>query len=166
MRVGFVDECKTPSFALVLVVVESEAVVTARTASLSLRMKGQRRIHFKNESDSRRRQILSAYAKLEFDVLIFESKRRSHYEARRSCLLALADAASPQGITQLVFETDQSTVKLDGEVLRKSQIRFKHLPAHQEPCLWLPDAYGWVNQRGSNWATYLKDHDFQKVIVQ
>ena len=165
MRVGFVDECKTPNFALVLVLVAESSVVDVRSTSLSLRMKGQRRIHFKNESDSRRKKILRSYAKLDVDLYIFESRKKSHFDARRSCLEALVAASQNLGVVHLVFETDESIVKLDAEVLRNSNIRFRHSPAHQEPCLWLPDAYAWANQRGSHWLSFLNDRCFTKVTV-
>ena len=65
MSIGFyVDESKVRGYTIVVAAVHSQHAVTLRKALIKLRMKGQRRIHFVDESAQRRRMLLSAMSQV------------------------------------------------------------------------------------------------------
>ena len=57
--------------------IDMEIAPAARIAVNRLRLKEQRIIHFVLESDSRRKSILAAFAKIEFQVVMFVIKGKS-----------------------------------------------------------------------------------------
>ena len=64
---------------------------------------GQRRIHFKCESDSRRRLILSRMCSLDVRVSVWVVKNRSDKDARPLSFRALIGEAARDGIGQLIL---------------------------------------------------------------
>lgn len=54
---------------------------SSRTTLRNLRARGQRRLHFADESDPRRRKILSAMAELETETVLYVASHRISWRA-------------------------------------------------------------------------------------
>lgn len=78
---------------------------------------GQPRLHFKSESDSRRRQILSRMCALDVRVSGWLVKQRSDREARPLSLAALTEDTVRGGVAKLVIERDASLERPDRRLI-------------------------------------------------
>lgn len=152
----FVDESKARGYYVVATAAGS--VRGAETALRQLLKPGQRRLHFKSESDSRRRLILSRMCELDVRVSVWMVKGRPDREARPMCLGALVDDALQEGVEQLVIERDESLEKADRQLIaaavRRGQpatLRYEHAAPHTYPLLWVSDAVAWCYSNGGDW---------------
>lgn len=120
---------------------------------------GQRRIHFKSESDSRRRLILSRMCALEVRASVWIVKQRPDKEARPLSFSALIEEAARDGVGQLVIERDASVEQADrrliAEILRREDVvgfQYRHAAPHEHPLLWVSDAVAWCYSSGGDWV--------------
>ena len=158
--IGFVDESKARGLLVACTVANPGDVVAARRVLNGLRMKGQRRLHFKSESDSRRRSICSSLVTLPITVRIYQTKGKADRSSRALALDAVVrDLAAVQG-TRLVIERDDSLVQSDRAALFQSvrahsvpDLRYEHPSAHEEPMLWVSDAVAWCYAKGGPWRS-------------
>ena len=160
---AFLDETKRDRYTVVVALLRPSEVDAARKVMRSLAL--QRRIHFRKEGDARRQQIIAGISVLDVQVRVYTSGARNDRTARAEILeVAVADLAR-SGVTRLVLETDASVVASDRRVLNAAvqaagateRLRYLHLPAHQEPLLWIPDAVAWCWTKNRNWRS-LVDH--------
>ncbi len=159
MTALFVDESKVRDYILVAVVVPSGESAALRKAVDALRMRGQRRVHFRSESDGRRRVILSALVEHGFTSRVYRVSGRSEPVARERCLSAVTADAVSLGATRLVLEKDDSYVDFDRRAIRRQlerdgaldRVAYLHERAYAEPLLWVPDAIAWASARGGDW---------------
>lgn len=126
----------------------------------------QRRIHFNNERDSRRSQIMARLAELPIEAVIYEAcGAANHKVARHSCLAAMVRDHIARDVRYLVLERDDSLVEFDRERLRAEllaanaagRIRFDHARAFEEPLLAIADAVAWCWGRGGHWRVKAKN---------
>ncbi|KAF0964936.1 MULTISPECIES: hypothetical protein [Rhodococcus] len=156
---AFVDENKTRGITVVAAIADPRAVDTARKALTALRLRGQERIHFKSERDSRRRQICSTITALDVHVRVYDATTLDAKTGRTRCLEQLVTDLAAEGASRLVLEQDDSLVKADRATLYtatrrhgvEEKLRYQHLPARSEPMLWIPDAVAWCLARGGQW---------------
>lgn len=113
----YVDESKARGYYIVATATAIGDVQASERALRDLLKPGQRRIHFKSESDSRRRQILSRICALEVRVSVWVVKERSDKEARPLSLGALAEEAARTGVAQLIIERDESLERADRRLI-------------------------------------------------
>lgn len=154
----YVDESKARGY---YVVATASAIGDVQVAERSLRdllKPGQRRIHFKSESDSRRRQILSRMCALDVRVAVWVVKQLPDKEARPLSLGALVEEAARAGVSQLIIERDESLERADrrliADVLRRqdgSELLYRHVAPHEHPLLWVSDAVAWCYSNGGDW---------------
>ncbi|WP_369371554.1 hypothetical protein AB1046_22755 [Promicromonospora sp. Populi] len=160
----FVDETKARDYLLVAVAIDSADLKAARSTIRSLTMPGQARLHMHRESDSRRRKILAAIAKLPVEATIFRAggadrPRRKEADRRKSCLEELVAGALRDAQTSICIEHDDSMIQMDRSVLvavtkahhAENTLRYRHDRAASEPLLALPDAVAWAWARGGEW---------------
>ncbi|MEZ3160625.1 hypothetical protein AB1K54_08745 [Microbacterium sp. BWT-B31] len=154
----YVDESKARGYYVVATASAVGDVQTSDRALRALLKPGQRRIHFKSESDSRRRQLLSRMCELEVRVSVWIVRQRSDKEARPLSLGALAEQAARNGVAQLIIERDESLERADrrliAEVLRRagtSDMQYRHAMPHEHPMLWVSDAVAWCYSNGGDW---------------
>jgi hypothetical protein len=119
---------------------------------------GQRRIHFKSERESRRREILSRMNELDVRVAVWIVKGRPNKEARDLCIAEVASEACRSGANQLIIERDDSLVAADrrliASVLRREEhtgLQYQHAAPHEYPLLWVSDAVAWCYSSGGGW---------------
>lgn len=125
-----------------------------------LLLPGQSALHFKNERDGRRRQLLGAICGLPVEAFVYVSAAKSQVEARRACLEALVADLAGEGAQWLVLELSDGDLAADRRTLfdavRKhfeagDGLRYAHLRASAEPLLWVPDAVAWAWSHGGGW---------------
>lgn len=154
----YIDESKARGY---YVVATASAVGDVRASERALRdllKPGQRRIHFKSESDSRRRQLLSRMCALDVRVSVWVVQGRPDKEARPLTLGALVAEACRAGVAQLTIERDASLELADrrliADVIRRagsSEMHYRHVAPHENPLLWVSDAVAWCYSNGGDW---------------
>ena len=154
----YVDESKARGYYVVATATSSGDLRVSERALRDLLKPGQRRIHFKSESDSRRRQILSSMCALDVRVSVWIVKRRSDKEARPLSLGALVAEAVESGAALLIIERDESLERADrrliAEVIRRAgspELQYRHVAPHEHPLLWVSDAVAWCYSNGGDW---------------
>jgi len=158
----FADESKRNSFVLAASSIPEDQVAKMRQVVNSLRLPGQRRLHFVGERDSRRLQIIRAF--IEADVAtattIYEASGIADQKVARDAVITrLTCDALRQGAQMMVLELDDSLEAQDRwvirEQLRKSDrpdsLRYEHRRAHEECLLSIPDAIAWSWCKSSQW---------------
>jgi hypothetical protein len=156
----FVDETKDRGYLIAAAVLVPRDLGPARTELRQLLLRGQSRIHFKKERDSRRHIILSKMVTLGAKVTIYDASAQcSEGEARASCLEATIADAADLGAHRLVLEQDDSWLERDRKLLyqqvRKAgcaeTLTYEHMRPSSECLLWIPDAIAWCWAKGGDW---------------
>jgi len=162
---AFVDETKVRGLTVVTAIFEPRDLAHARSVMNSLRMKGQERLHFKSERDSRRRQIMTAICELPVVVDIYDTwPATTTREARPAVLHRLIADLASNGAHRMVLEQDDSVMHADRRTLYESvrahgvegRLVYEHLRAKSEPLLWIPDAVAWCWVKDNNWRERAK----------
>lgn len=109
---AFVDECKAKKYLLVATIVDPKEMPEIRKLLNGLRMKGQRRIHFATESDSRRKQILSALKGCKFNGIYELAPSQNEKLARQELWERLIPRLVVQGVSKLFIELDETNMSL------------------------------------------------------
>ena len=125
---------------------------------------GQRRIHFNNERDRRRDQILKKIATINVGCIICTARDSSQDAARALALSDMVTRLLGRGVVHLVLETRQGQDHRDrvviGETVARAGIKRRFTYHHQapvgEPMLWVPDAVAWAWGRDSVWQQLVK----------
>lgn len=154
---AFVDESKVGGYYVVVTLLAPADIGRVRSAVRSLLLPGQKRMHFRDEKDSRRKQILGAFAELPMQAQVYIAQGVRDKEARPLCLEAMAKDLLKGGVERLCVERDESTEVADKRLLaaylrdQPDAFRYDFLRASEEPLLWVPDAVAWCFQRGGHW---------------
>src|SRR5690606_24416162 len=127
---------------VVAAVADPSSLEHARRTLAGLRMKGQERIHFKSERDSRRRAICSALVTLNVQVRVYHAAGLTPRLGRPRCLETLVGDLAELPVSRLVLEQDDSTVKSDRRVLFEAagkhgireQLTYHHLQIGRASC--------------------------------
>jgi len=155
----FVDESKSKAYYVAASVIASVDVAGARRSILALRRPGQRRVHFKSESDSSRNAFLNGAVRLGLSTRLYIARNMPDKEARPLCLERLLDDLVAGGARKLVLESDESLQQSDRRLIAQhlkalgggDGFQYMHCKAHEEPLLWVSDAVAWCHQKGGDW---------------
>jgi len=158
----FVDETKHRGYVLVASVAVSGELEALRRVVRGLVLPGQRRVHMKDENDSRKRAIAAAIVGVGVEAVVYDAGRRyrTEREGRAECLRGLVeDAATAAGHTRLVIEQDDSLVSWDSQRLIelsraagcRDRLKYEHQRATAEQLLAIPDAVAWCWGKGGEW---------------
>lgn len=156
----FVDETKRNGYLLVAGVVLHGDLAAARKVIRGLVLPGQRRLHMKNESDSRKRAIASAIVELSVQVTVYDAGKRyrNEQERRSACLRSLVGDAAARSASMIVLEQDDTLVVGDRKLLYRAvrdadcpDLRYEHRRATAEQLLAIPDAVAWCWAKGGDW---------------
>jgi hypothetical protein len=156
----FADESKRNSFVLAAASIPSDQLATMRQVVTSLRLPGQRRLHFVGERDSRRLQIIRAFIDAGVNTTIYEASGiRDLKVARDAVITRLTGDALRQHAQMLVLELDDSLEAQDRLVIREQlrkadrqdAFRYEHRRAYEECLLSIPDAVAWSWTKSSQW---------------
>ena len=155
----FVDESKARGYYVVATASATGWVQASEKALRGLLKPGQRRIHFKSESDRRRREILARLCELDVRVSVWLVRGVADREARPLCLAALTDKALRDRVAHLVIERDASLERADRQLIAAAlrahpaaEFRYEHAAPHDRPLLWVSDAVAWCYSNGGDWV--------------
>ena len=158
----FVDESMRRNYLLCAAVVAPDDLEPARRAVRAMLAKGQRRLHFVDESPQRRRAILSSMTKLDVRVRIYTCGAGER-AARRVVMSALV-ADLRTDVRRLVIESRGARDRDDRQLLVElhkagvlaQSVAYEHLPAHAEPLLWIADAVAWAYGNRQPWRSLVE----------
>ncbi len=161
----FVDENKVKGFTIAATLVPGNQIKSARKRLKQLCLSGQRSLHFRNESDSRRRKIISEIQSLDLKVAIIHAHRGTVAQNRKICLERLVALAGSLHVSKIILELDETYLDFDTKVLiraiaamkPKTEIVFTHLPRHAEPLLWVSDAVVWCENKGGEFQRRIEE---------
>ena len=156
----FVDETKRRSYLLVTAVVVPTDLDSVRAGLRGLVLPGQRRLHVKDENDSRKRSIAAAVVASGVRATVYDAgdRYRTEWDRRSACLRALVADAAARDDAMLVLEQDDTLVAADRALLYRrvrevgrEDLRYEHRRAASELLLALPDAVAWCWAKGGDW---------------
>ncbi|MEU0521718.1 hypothetical protein [Streptosporangium sp. NPDC006007] len=157
---------------------EPDAVTHLRDAMRSLLLKGQRKVHWHDESSDRRLKVVDAIADMPIEgfVVVRSSGEVDRIERRRrKCLEALFRELDSLGCTHVMLESrgpaDDKRDRQMMQHMRKSKelasgLHLSHEPGPKDPMLWIPDVLcGAVGQARVGESKYL-DRISSRVTVR
>lgn len=141
-------------------VIPDHAAEELREQLLSLRLRGQIKLHWTDESESRRRKIVAAVSELTpmTAVVTHISQRQNKTERfRRKCLETIYYELASMGIQKVVCEARTSAqnqkdvahiVALRGQKVIDRDFTISHCRGGDDPLLWIPDIFlGAINAK-------------------
>lgn len=124
----------------------------------------QRRIHFVDESNARRRKILTALADLGVSSHVFVGTSRDQRAVRHAILQEMVRTLRSLGVKRLVLDWREGQDQKDRATIRDAiggnpepPFEHTHLRSATEPMLWAPDAVAWAWGRGGEWRRQIED---------
>lgn len=155
----FVDESKSKAYYVAASVIAPADVTAARKSIAALCRPGQRRVHFKSESDSSRNAFLAGAIAAGLQTRLYVARNMADKPARMLCLERLLDDLVVAGARKLVLESDESLEQADLRTIARylrlidggRDLQYGHCKPHTEPLLWVSDAVAWCHQRGGDW---------------
>lgn len=155
---AFVDEsARNGRYILCATLVDPAHLDKVRKLSRSLCLPGQRRWHFKSESDRRRRQVLDRIVRCEAIRANLYMGRGREVDARHHCLTELVLDLIDQKASHLIIESQDGQDPRDRGAIMDAlhhsggELAYAHLYPHGEPALWISDAIAWAYGAGKQW---------------
>lgn len=159
---GFIDESRRPSgYYVAAAVTVADQVGAARALARGFLLPGQRRWHFTEESDRRRRRILTAIAGSGLVRVAVAHGSGPDPAVRGECLRQLTPPLLQAGVTRVVIESRAGRDHQDRHVLAQAlrgvdrPFVYDHLTPAGDAALWLADAVAWSISKGGPWRTTL-----------
>jgi hypothetical protein len=175
------DRRRDPNvYLLAAAVCDRAALPPARDAITALKLRGQLKLHWRSESDKRRRLIAEAIAGLPLDHLVVVRDGRPGERTerrRRHCLERMLYELDELKVATATFESrgpkddERDRHMLDalrGQQSISAHLRITHVAGPLEPMLWVADAIcGAVVRHRAGDQTYLdtvKDDQHVRII--
>lgn len=100
---------------------DASALRSVRTVLRGLILPGQRRLHMKDENDSRKFAIAAAIVTSGVRIIVYDAARDgSERERRAACLTALIEDIARRGDDVLVIEQDDTLIASDRQLLHRA----------------------------------------------
>jgi hypothetical protein len=125
-----------------------------------LRVAGERRLHFKSESDTVRKDVIGRLVDAGFRSPIYLGRGPAE-PVRQECLATLARDVVEERAARLVLDArgpveDRLDRRVTTRTLRacgvpEDLIFYEHLNSLGDPALWVPDAIAWCHGAGGEW---------------
>jgi len=157
---AFVDESIRNGYLLSAAVIPTGDLSVARGKLREMCKPGQRRLHMKDENDSRRREILSTLSGLGLQVCVYRASvaGRPIRASRDQCLRALIPTLLELDVTRLVIEScsqdhrDEQVIQpILNRLAAPGRFVWLHSVPSAEPLLWAADAAAWAYGKGGDW---------------
>jgi hypothetical protein len=161
---AFLDESLRSRYIICVVTLAAHGdAETLRKLLRNLRKSGQRSIHAKHESDSRRRKILGELVKCDLIKAWIYTAPRPARLARDICLEMLCSDLIDNNISQLVLDGGESKQnQRDRTTLQQalfkldSTIQYRHSEFAKDACLWAADMVAWAFGAGGEWRQRIR----------
>lgn len=156
---AFVDEStRNSDYLICAATVSTTDLAVTRKQLQGLLATGQRRLHFTDESDPKRRKILSAMTEMETSTTIYVATSRNQDLARASILETMVPQLRDRGVSRLMLDAregqdskDRATIYRQVGPHPQPEFAYVHQRSATEPLLWIPDAVAWAWGRGGQW---------------
>ncbi|MGW6443979.1 hypothetical protein [Lentzea sp. NPDC055074] len=158
---AFVDESRrNNTYLLAVALVPPGRLHTFRKALRCLLMSGQRELHCKKETPSRRKAITSRLVEVQVSVRLYKrSCDQGDEQARQACLRRLVEDLLNAGAHRLVLDSraqrdqhDLLTIRTSlGRVALSTNLVYEHCRASNEELLWIADFAAWCYGSGGEW---------------
>lgn len=141
----------------------ADTVPDCRQAVRGLVLPGQRRLHMSDESDRRRRQILTTVNGLPVQARVLEVRRDhglSVVGARAALIRHATDHTVEVGVTSWTLDGQDEAQEMRDRRTISQALRFvdgarrpayRHAPSESDPLLWVADAVAWAAGAGREW---------------
>jgi hypothetical protein len=149
------------SYLLCFAIVEPLQLGPLRKQLESMRMRGQRELHFSHEKPPRRRIIADQIARLPASVSIYRasSTPRTDEQARQSCLDRAVHDLRDLNAALLIMDTRNERDQLDKATIRRvlkhhdrwDNFTYRHVSSESEPLVWIADISAWCFGAGGDW---------------
>jgi DNA-binding GntR family transcriptional regulator len=142
---AYVDESlrvRDGLYVLAAVIVADNDTEHQCQALRALLHRGQRRLHWRDESPQRRSQIIDVVRQLPHTgavVIAIGMAPKRQERARRKCIERMLAELTGRGIASVVFERRHEELDARDRALVTALKRQRWQPAADEPLLWLPD---------------------------
>ncbi|WP_460835607.1 hypothetical protein [Nocardioides hungaricus] len=158
-----VDESKARNYLLCATTLPARHGSAVRRTLKELLQPGQRALHFKDERDDLRHEVLLALREVSafgIETTIIDAGRQDTELVRRQLALEmLVGELAGGGPIELVIDRDPTIVNRDRQQLieltrehgLREQLNYRHASRYEEPALWIPDALAWCFARGGEW---------------
>ncbi len=165
MNEAFIDEsARGDRYIICATLVAQSSLAGARKGMRALLRPGLRRIHFNNEKDRYRLSLLTAFSEMEASSTIYYVRHSDFQVARTAILRKVVGEMKEARVVRLVLESRANQDARDrDDLLRALRISpipsftYDHLPASNEPLLWIPDAVAWSWGRGGGWRRRVRE---------
>ncbi|MET9318412.1 hypothetical protein ABZX12_41920 [Kribbella sp. NPDC003505] len=165
----FVDESKSRGLLMAAARCPADEVTVNRKALRSFLLPGQERLHFNNETDSRRKQILKMIGDFHLLVDVYHVDRETPANRRRCLEAIVRDNAGDA--ERLVIERDDSTYDKDHTTLHAAchrfgcfDLRWELLAPKLDALLWVPDAVAAAWARGGHWRRLVAPYSQEREL--
>lgn len=184
MWLSYVDESQSDrvldpdTYLLAAALCHPDDLDAIRTTMRGMLLPGQRKLHWRAESNKRRRQIVEAISAAPVEHLVVVRGGRAGEKPerrRRACLERLLFELPGLGVDQVVMESrGRKDDERDREMLRAMRtrklvggsLRLDHTPGPSEELLWLPDAVcGAVTRSRSGDRVYVQAIEARLTIL-
>lgn len=155
---AFVDESGSDRFRdpgtyiLCAAIIEVDAFEEVRDAMRGLKLKDQKKLHWRDEDNARQLLIAETIGALPIEHLVVirdDAEGDRDERRRRTCMQRLTYELAQMGVGPMTLESrGRADDKRDRDVLDgfratgsiDSSLRMDHVPGPAEPMLWVPDA--------------------------
>lgn len=157
----FIDESRRGSlYLLAAALLRPADLGSTRGLMRSLRVRGERKLHFKSERDTVKRDIAAALVSARMRTRVYPGQGQAG-AVRERCLHEAVKDLLPLGLHRLVLDArwqegdqlDRRTIHsaLIATTVESDGITYEHMRSHEEPALWVADAVAWCYGAGGDW---------------
>ncbi|GLZ37658.1 hypothetical protein [Actinokineospora sp. NBRC 105648] len=157
----FVDESRrNKHYLLAAALVEPGELHRLRKLLRGMLLPGQREVHFKKETPSRRKAVISRLVDEPLEVWIYHARcSRGEERARRLCVAQLIEDSLDIQAQRLVLDSRAVRDEDDRFVIRRALgkwpratgLVYEHLDSTKDELLWIADAVAWCYGAGGDW---------------
>lgn len=160
---AFLDESQRERVYLVVTtIVEPSQLTRLRRQLRALLLRGQRELHFKKESEARRKKIADEVAGMPIEAHVYSQlcpRRSESAAARQACLARVTSDLLARDARRLVLDSreqqdgeDRYTIQhVLGARPSQTNLVYEHQVSTSEPLLWLSDTIGWCYGARGAW---------------
>lgn len=160
---AFVDESQRERIYLVATtIVDPGHLAGVRRELRALLLRGQRELHFKKESEARRKKIADEVAGMPIEAHVYSRlcpRRSESAAARRACLAQITSDLLARDARRLVLDSRESQDTEDRHTIQRvlgarpsqTHLVYEHHVSSSEPLLWLSDTIAWCYGARGAW---------------
>ncbi len=158
---AFIDESRRGGmYLLAAALLRPDELAPTRALMRSLSVAGARKVHFKHERDSIKKDIAAALVAAKVCTRVYIGHGQPDAVRALGLHIAAKDLATA-GLRRLVLDTrSQDGNHSDRRIIRAAlqevdgepdTVTYVHMRSHEEPALWIADAIAWCYGAGGDW---------------